>query len=93
MTVNLHITVKQAARLINVSERMIYDARRLTRTGRDDLVTQVKAGEMSIHRALILAGVKAPKAKMQICTLKAAWQSSTQTEQLAFINWLEGKAL
>jgi len=57
MTANLQtgLTVKQAARLMNVSERSVYNARKLRRSGRDDLVARVECGELSINAALKLA--------------------------------------
>ena len=57
MTANLQtgLTVKQAARLMNVSERNVYNARKLRRSGRDDLVARVECGELSINAALKLA--------------------------------------
>ena len=92
MTANLHITVKQAAEMMNVSERMVYEAKRLYKTGRADLWEQVKAGTLTLHRALILAGVKSPSIKTQICILKSAWVSATDAERRAFLDWLEGGA-
>ncbi len=92
MTANLHITVKQAAALMNVSERMVYEARRLYRTGRADLIEQVKAGTLSLHRALILAGVKQPKIKTSFDVLKFAWISASNAERQSFFDWLDGGA-
>ena len=48
MTANLQndITVKQAARLMNVSERSVYNAKRLCRSGREDLCSRVERGEL-----------------------------------------------
>lgn len=37
---------------MNVSERLVYMARRLLRSGRDDLVEAVDRGEMTVHAAL-----------------------------------------
>jgi hypothetical protein len=51
----LRLTVKQIANLWNVSERMIYSARELIRTGREDIIAEVMAGRLKMHPALKLA--------------------------------------
>ncbi len=58
MTANLQakgLTVKQAAQLMNVSERSVYYARKLARSGRQDLCGRVERGELRISAALKLA--------------------------------------
>jgi hypothetical protein len=49
MTANLQanttLTVKQATKLLNVSERLLYMARELMNTGRADVVAEVEAGD------------------------------------------------
>lgn len=86
MTANLHITVKQAAKFVNVSVRSVYGARQLKATGRDDLCAAVTAGTMSLHRALITAGVKKPPKKDR--GLFAAWKNATDGERESFLQWL-----
>ncbi len=82
-------TIKQIAADFNISERMLYEAMRLPRTGRDDLVARVEAGEISIHRALILAGVKKEKIRSRCgITLQQAWTQSTEKQRREFIDWL-----
>jgi hypothetical protein len=49
------LTVKQIAKLWNVSERMIYSALELIRTGREDICDEVIAGRLKMHAALKLA--------------------------------------
>jgi hypothetical protein len=85
-TENLPLTVAQAATLMNVSERSVRDARRLLRAGRPDLVVQVEAGRMSLHRALILAGAKS--APSQANALRNAWRRASDAERERFIAWL-----
>jgi hypothetical protein len=46
------LTVKQAARALNVSERMVYMARRIVRSGRQDLITACTRGELSVNAAV-----------------------------------------
>jgi hypothetical protein len=84
MTANLQpgLTVKQAAQLMNVSERSIYKVRELQRTGRDDLCDAIMRGEMSIHAALKIA--KPEKYDRRPDTLKAlrrAWNAATEDER------------
>ncbi len=85
MTANLQtgMTVKQAAKALNVSERGIYDARRLIRTGRTDLVAAVKRGDMSVNKALVLAGEKQPVSAYQ--RLCRAWNACSEDEQGRFL--------
>jgi len=52
------LTVAQAAKLINVSEPMIYICRELAATGREALCQ----GEMTVHAALIESLLAVPNA-------------------------------
>lgn len=50
-TANLQkLTVRQAARAMYVSERMVHLAAKLLRSGRQDLIAKVDAGEMSLQQ-------------------------------------------
>jgi hypothetical protein len=83
------LTVREAAKLYEVSERLIYLTRKLLRSGRDDLVQAVERGEITIHRALqILAG---PRPKDGLTPLIRAWNSATEAERSAFIRLLTGE--
>jgi len=54
-TANLQsLTVKQAAALMNVSERSVYLARRVCREGIPELEQEVMAGRLNIHCAVRL---------------------------------------
>lgn len=79
-------TVKQLAARANVSERMIYDTLKLHRSGRPDLCSRVMSGELTVHRALVLAGVKTTRP--QGGALIAAWRRAAPSEQAAFLEWL-----
>ncbi len=85
MTANLQtgMTVKQAAKALNVSERGIYDARRLIRTGRTDLVAAFERGDMSVNKALLLAGEKQPASAYQ--RLIRAGTACSEDEQGRFL--------
>ena len=80
------LTVEQAAKLMNVSTRSVYDAMRLRRTGREDLIARVEAGELTLHRALILAGVKRERSRLD--AMKAAWAGASEGDRAAFLQWV-----
>lgn len=81
------VSVKQAAKMMNVSERMVYEAARLRRSGRVDLIQQVEAGELILHRALILAGLKREPDKLR--ALCNAWTRCSEGERAQFIDILK----
>ncbi len=86
MTANLQtrMTVKQAAKALNVSERGIYDAKRLIRTGRTDLVAAVERGDMSLNKALLITKEKKqPASAYQRLIL--AWNACSEDEQGRFL--------
>jgi transposase-like protein len=85
VTANLQgwVTVREAARLMNVSERSIYMARQLLRSGRGDLVQAAERGEISLHAALQVIAPKRPKDGL--APLIRAWNSATETERLVFL--------
>jgi len=65
---------------MNVSERTVYDARKLERTGRQDLVDACMRGEMSINAALIAAGARQRQSPTW-ARLIAAWNAATSEER------------
>ncbi len=85
MTANLQtgMTVKQAAQAMNVSERCVYNARRLIRTGRTNLVAAVQRGDTSLNKALVLAGEKQPASAYE--RLIRAWNACSEDEQGRFL--------
>jgi hypothetical protein len=88
MTANLQtgLTVKQAAQLMNVSERSVYLARKLARSGRADLCAAVERGELSMHAAL--QQIEPPRRKDTLKPLLLAWNAATQSEREAFLEAL-----
>ena len=87
--VQSHITVKQFAEILNVSERGIYNARELVRTGRADLIDRVWAGEMSVRGALKLAKPEKytpkPVGEVRYDALVKAWNACTEDQRAAFV--------
>ena len=87
-TANLQrLTVKQAARVMNVSERSVYMAGELMRTGRHDLVAAVEAGTLKLHAALKAARpARQPRSKA-VDKLRAAWVRASPEDRAAFLAW------
>lgn len=56
------LTVRQAAKLLNVSERLVYMTKRVMRSGRQDLVDAIERGDISVHAALREIDGPKPKA-------------------------------
>ena len=86
MTANLRPTVKQMAASAGVSERMIYDFLKLHRFGDVDLNRRVTAGELSINKALTLAGLR--KKSGATPKLTGAWLSANASERDEFLDWV-----
>jgi len=76
--------VAAIAKMMNVSERMIYLGIKLQRSGRADLVDAVRAGTLSMHAAL--AQLDPPKPKDDGYTkLVKAWNAASEDEQARFL--------
>jgi hypothetical protein len=82
------LTVEQAAQHMNVSERMVYLARKLLRSGRDDLVAAVERGDLSLNAAISkLAERPKPDGYAALCR---AWQKATHQERCRFMELMGG---
>lgn len=80
------MTTKELAAAFNVSERMIYMSRELLRTGRDDLVAKVDAGQMTVLAALREAKPAKYRGESdRLKALKAAWLKASEEERGAFL--------
>lgn len=75
------VTVKQAAAAMNVSERMVYMAMSLMRSGRPDLVRRVEAGEIDLHKALSIAEGRQKTKPTSFDRLVKAWNSATDDDR------------
>jgi hypothetical protein len=83
------MTVRDAARLMNVSERMVYMAREL-QICRPDLAAKVMAGELSVLAALRIAKPeKYSKKREPLDALKNAWVRASAAERMSFLAWIE----
>ena len=85
-TANLQprMTVKAAAKVMNVSERTVYMARRVHRSGRQDLIEACQRGEMSLNAALraIDGQTRPDDGYTALCK---AWNKATEDEQGRFL--------
>ncbi len=76
------LTIKQAAALMNVSERLVYMCKRIRRT-RPDLAAAVERGELSVNAATrIMDGTKPPDRFGALCR---AWNRASESEQGRFL--------
>jgi hypothetical protein len=79
------MTVKQAAQLMNVSERQVYLAKELVATGREDLVDTIMAGRMSLPAALKIAKpAKYDRRRNRYHDLVKAWNACSEDQRAAF---------
>ncbi|MEX0319029.1 MAG: hypothetical protein AB3N21_13810 [Ruegeria sp.] len=79
------VTVKQAAELMNVSERSVYLARAVNRL-RPDLATEIEAGRLSINEAHRIATGKSKPTCWD--RLVKAWSAASPAEQKRFYSML-----
>ena len=85
-------SVKEAARLMAVSERSVYQARELQRCNRPDLNSDVRAGNLTIREALRIAKpekyAKRDKVEQWIAAYRA-WDTDTRDRALAGLRMVE----
>lgn len=79
-------SVADVARLMNVSVRSVHDAKKLIASGRQDLCQRVESGELSLHRALIEAGLKRSPSRLR--ALCNAWNACSEAERSEFVGLL-----
>ena len=85
-------TIKQIAIAAGVSERTLYMAIELIRTGREDLQMACLAGDMSLHAALKTAKpAKYSSEADRLAALRKAWLACSSDEAAAFLTEI-GKA-
>ena len=80
-------TIKEAAKLMQVSERQVYYARKLRRSGRADLIEAARRDEITLHAALRIAYPPPPKDGLR--ALLRAWRTATEEERGAFLQLIE----
>lgn len=78
------VSVREAAQMMNVSERSVYQAKELQRC-RPDLAAQCKSGELTIREALRIANpvkyAKRDKVQQWLASYRA-WDSETRARAL-----------
>ena len=90
MTANLQtkITVPVAAKLMNVSERLIYMAMKVQRSGRQDLIYGIEKGEISVNKAVSMLENR-PKPTSYDRLVKA-WGACSEEEKARFLVVING---
>jgi hypothetical protein len=83
LTVRQHVAA--LAKIMNVSERMIYLAMQLQRSGRADLIAAVERGTLSLHAAI--AKLEPMKPKLDGYTkLVKAWNAASEEERMRLLD-------
>lgn len=84
------LTIDQAAKLMNVSRRAVFNARELAQTGRTDLFEAVERGEIGLTAALRLAKPEKYGSGKRDCLkeVQRAWSAATAEERDYIILWL-----
>ena len=82
------VTVKEAAKLMNVSERSVYMARKVLRSGRQDLIDALDKGEISTNKAVSMLENKPKPTKYD--RLVNAWNASSEDEKARFLVAING---
>jgi hypothetical protein len=77
------MTARQAAQQMSVSERSVYTARRIIRSGRQDLIDACERGEMSLNAAL--KQIDGPPKQDRYAALCRAWNAANADEQGRFL--------
>jgi hypothetical protein len=72
------LTVAQAAKALNVSERNVYKAIQVKRL-RPDLEPEIMAGRLSLHRAWLMATGNAPPTPYE--KLRKAWNGASEDDR------------
>jgi hypothetical protein len=79
-TANLQMTVRDAVKLMNVSERLVYMSRRVVRSGKLDLVDAINRGDMTTHATLrIIEGPEPPPDRYD--ALVQAWNAASEEDR------------
>ena len=93
------LTVRQAAAVMNVSERSVYRAKELIATGREDLADEIMAGRLTILAALKIAKPEKYGAGRNYRTgddrydaLVKTWNACDEDERARFIGSLRSLA-
>jgi hypothetical protein len=93
------LTMKQAAAVMNVSERSVYRAKELIATGREDLADEIMAGRLTLLGALKIAkpekygaGRNYQPGADKYAALVKAWNNCDEDERARFIGSLRSLA-
>jgi hypothetical protein len=87
MTADLQITVAQAAKIMGVSERSVYMARKISRL-RPDLVPAIEAGHLTLNRAMAMITGKSKPSSWD--RLVKAWNAASDEERQRLVRQAMG---
>jgi hypothetical protein len=79
------LTVRQAAQLMNVSERSVYTARRILRSGGAELIESIESGEMSLNTAAKALDRGKNSQPDRLAALCQAWERASDDERARFL--------
>jgi hypothetical protein len=77
--------IKQLA-AAGVSERSMYTAISIRRSGRQDVIAAVERGEMSLHKASKI--INATPGRTRLDRLVTAWRLASDGDRRRFIDWI-----
>jgi hypothetical protein len=90
--VQICISQKEAARLMNVSVRTVAMASELRRTGQSDIIAMVEGGALTLHRALKIAKPnKYDKPRDTFLTLARAWRNASPSDRRLVLATLQSE--
>ena len=79
-TTNLQMTVRDAVKLMNVSERLVYRSRRVMRSGRLDIVDAITRGDTTTHAVLRIIDGPKPQPD-RYAALVRAWNAASEEDR------------
>jgi hypothetical protein len=91
MTANLqkHPTVREMAKAAGISERALYLARRLRRSGRTDLIAAVERDELKLYEAVRIADGRPKPTRFD--KLVTVWLLCSDEDRARFIRLLRDR--
>lgn len=87
MTADLQMTVAEASKIMGVSERLVYMARKISRL-RPDLVPAIEAGELTLNKAMEMATGKGKPSSWD--RLVKAWNAASDEERQRLVQHAMG---
>jgi hypothetical protein len=91
MTANLQPrrSIRQLAAAAGVSERSMYTAIGIVRSGRQDIIAAVERGEMSLHKASKIVSCTPDRTRLD--RLVTAWRLASDHAREQFLDWVAAR--